>query len=208
MNNNFVITIARQYGCGGRTIGKIISEKLGIGYYDTDLIRMAAEKNGVNPEFYKEFDEKAASKFASIFGYSNAVGNFYSPIYQDMLINDKLYFTQSQIIKEVSEKPCVIVGRCADHVLEGKENLVKVFLHADLNTRRDRIVNKYGIVDKNIDKYIAKADKRRASYYNNYTDKIWGSVSNYDITINTSKLSLEKVADIIINFLQELSTKE
>lgn len=205
MKNNFVITLARQYGCGGRTIGKLIADKLGIAYYDTDLIKMAAEKNGVSPEFYKEFDEKATSKFANLFGYSSGVGSFYSATYTDMVINDKVFFAQSEVIKEVAEKPCVIVGRCADYVLDDKPNLVKVFLHADMEARRDRIVNKYGIKDvKNIDKYILKADKRRAQYYNSYTDREWGEVKNYDITINTSRLSLEKVADIIISYLDKL----
>lgn len=209
MKNNFVITIARQYGCGGRTIGKLVAEKLGIGYYDNDLITLAAEKNGVSPEFYKEFDEKAASKLSSIFGYSSSAGSFYSPLYNEMLINDKLYFTQSAIIKEVAQKPCVIVGRCADHVLEGQDNLVKIFLHADMETRKDRIVNKYHITDKkNIEKYIMKADKRRAQYYNTYTDKVWGAVSNYDLTLNTSKLDLESVTDIIIEYLQQLPCED
>lgn len=205
MKNNFVITLARQYGCGGRTVGKILADKLGVSYFDTDIIRLAAEKNGVNPEFYKEFDEKATSRFAGLFGYSTSVGSFYSTTYTDMVINDKVFFAESEVIKEVATKPCVIVGRCADHVLEGKENLVKVFLHADMSARRDRIVNKYGIKDvKNIDKYILKADKHRAQYYNSYTDKEWGNIQNYDLTINTSKLSLEKVADIILNYLQLL----
>lgn len=208
MKNNFVITIARQYGCGGRTIGRLIAEKLGVDYYDNDLIRLAAEKNGVNPEFYKDFDEKAAGKFASIFGYSSSVGNFYTPLYNEMIVNDKLYFTQSAIIKEVAEKPCVIVGRCADHILEGKDNLVKIFLHADMETRKDRIINKYNITDKNIEKYIAKADKTRAQYYNSYTDKVWGAVSNYDLTLNTSKLGIEQVVDIIIEYLQKLPSKD
>lgn len=208
MKNNFVITLARQYGCGGRTVGKLLAEKLGIGYYDTDLIKLAAEKNGVSPDFYKEFDEKATSKFASMFGYSTAVGSFYSSTYMDMVINDKVFFAQSEVIKEVAQKPCVIVGRCADYVLDGKDNLVKIFLHADMDARRDRIVNKYGIKDvKNIDKYILKADKRRAQYYNSYTDREWGEVKNYDLTINTSKLSLEKVAEIILKYLEKLEDK-
>lgn len=205
MKNNFVITIARQYGCGGRTIGRMLAEKLGIEYLDNDLIRIAAEKNGVSVDFYREYDEKASSKFASLFGYSTPVsGGYFMPVYNDMVINDKLYYTQSNIIKEYANKPCIIVGRCADYILDGQDNLVKVFLHADLDTRRDRIVNKYGINDKNIDKLILKADKRRAQYYNSYTDKVWGAVTNYDIAINTSRLSIEEVVDVLYTYLQKL----
>lgn len=204
MKNNFVITIARQYGAGGRTIGHKLAEKLNIDYYDNALIRKAAEKNGVSEEFYKEFDEKAASKFASIFGYSTPMGGYFMPPYADIIINDKLYYTQSSIIKECADKPCVIVGRCADYVLDGQPNLVKIFLHADLETRRDRIINKYGIQDKKIDKLIAKADKQRAQYYNTYTDKDWGEVTNYDITLNTSRMTIDEIVDVIYDYLQKL----
>ena len=209
MNKNFVITIARQYGCGGRTIGQLLAERLDIKYLDNDLIRMAAEKNGVSVEFYKEYDEKASSKFASIFGYSTPAGGYYSPMYNELVVNDKLYYTQSNIIKETAKaNPCVIVGRCADYVLEGQANLVTVFLHADIETRRDRIVNKYGIEEKNIEKYIHKADKRRSQYYNTYTDKVWGAVNNYDIMLNTSKMSPEDVVDVICSYLDKLKVAE
>ena len=205
MENKFVITIARQYGCGGRTIGQLLSEKLGVDYLDNDLIRLAAEKNGVSVDFYKEFDEKACSKFASIFGHSTPVGGYYMPMYNDLVINDKLYFTQSNIIQETAEnKPCVIVGRCADYILEGQENLVTIFLQADVETRRDRIVNKYGVDDKNIDKYISKADKRRSQYYNTYTDKVWGAIGNYDLVINTSKMGADDVVEVICEYLKRI----
>ena len=208
MNENYVITIGRQYGCGGRTIGKLLSEKLGIKYLDDELIRMAAEKNGVSVEFYKEFDEKASSKFASIFGFATPMGGYYTPLYNDVIVNDKLYYTQTRIIKESANKgPCVIVGRCADYILEGQENLVTVFLHADLETRRDRIVNKYGIEDKNITKHISKADKRRSQYYNTYTDKVWGTAINYDIVLNTSKMSAEDVVALLCMYLEKLNVK-
>lgn len=209
MNKNHVITIGRQYGCGGRTIGKLLSERLDIKYLDDELIRLSAEKNGVSVEFYKEFDEKASSKFSSIFGFSTPMGGYYTPMYNDVIVNDKLYYTQSNIIKDsAKEAPCVIVGRCADYILEGQENLVTVFLHADLETRHDRLVNKYGIVEKNITKYISKADKRRSQYYNAYTDKVWGTAINYDIVLNTSKMSAEDVVDIICAYLVKLNVVE
>ncbi len=205
MKNQFVITIARQYGCGGRTIGQLLSEKLNVDYFDNDLIRLAAEKNGVSVDFYKEFDEKASSKFASIFGLSTPVGGYCMPTYNDLVINDRLYYTQSNIIKEIAEhKPCIIVGRCADYILEGKENLVTIFLQADIETRRDRIVNKYGVDDKNINKYIAKADKRRSQYYNTYTDKVWGAIGNYDLVLNTSKMAADDVVEVICEYLNRI----
>lgn len=208
MKNNYIITIARQYGCGGRAVGRKLAEKLGVDYYDNELIRLAAEQNGVDEAFYREFDETAGSKLASMFSYSTPGGGYFLPLYNDLMVNDKLYYTQANIIKNVAKKPCVIVGRCADYILKDEPNIVKVFLHADLETRKDRIINKYGVEDKNIKKLITKADKRRATYYNTYTDQVWGDVKIYDITLDTSKLSLDMVVDMIYEYLQRLSYGE
>lgn len=204
MKKNFVITIARQYGCGGRTIGKLLADKLGIKYYDNELIKLAAENNGVSADFYKHFDEQASSKFASMFGYNIPASGYFMPLYDDMIINDKVFYTQANIIKQLATEPCIIVGRCGDYILKEKKNIVKVFLHADIDTRADRIVNKYGIKDKNIFKVIAKADKRRGQYYNTYTDQTWGDVGLYDIALDTSKLSIDEVVNILYQYLQSL----
>lgn len=208
MNNDYVITIARQYGCGGGTIGKMLADRQKIAYYDTEIIKMAAKQNGVDEMFYKEFDEKSSSKFASMLAFNASGGGYFMPMYNDLLINDKVFYTQANIIKNVAVKPCVIVGRCADYILKDKPNLVKVFLHANMETRKERIVNKYGVEDKNIEKLIAKADKRRSTYYNTYSDLVWGDVKNYDITIDTSRLKMEAVVEIIEAYINNLSTKD
>lgn len=204
MKNNFIITIARQYGCGGRTVGRKLAEKLGIDYYDNDLIKLAAKQNGVDVSFYKEFDEKAGNRFSSMFPFTSAAASYYMPIYNDLMVNDKVYYTQAGIIKDASEKPGVFVGRCADYILKDKSNLVKIFLHADSKTRIERVTQKYGVEEKNMEKFIQKADKRRAQYYYTYTDQTWGDVKLYDITLDTSKLSLDEVVEIIYEYLQRL----
>ena len=196
-----IITLARQYGCGGRTVSRIVAEKLGLNYFDRDLITMAAEKNGVDSDFYKNFDEKAGVRFASMFSMS-APSGYFMPIYNDIQVNDKLFYTQAKIIKKVAEESCIIVGRCADYVLRDEPNVIKIFLHANLECRKKRIVEKYGVADKNIEKVIAKADKQRANYYNTYTDLTWGDIANYNLTINTSGLTLEQVADIIVEYVK------
>jgi len=198
----FVIPLARQYGCGGRTVSKMVADKLGIKYYDKELINIAAEQNGVDGEFYKNFDEKAGTKFASMFSMSSA-NSYFIPIYNDIQINYKLFYTQADIIKEVAKEPCIIVGRCADYILRDEENVINVFLHANIECRKKRLVEKYGVKDKNISKTIAKADKQRASYYNTYTDLTWGDVKNYNLTINTSHLTLEQVADVIVEYVRK-----
>lgn len=206
MENNFVITIGRQYGCGGRAIGKILSEKLGIEYYDSELITMAAEKNGVDTSFYEKVDENPQSTLTSIFSFGVPGTAYYMPLYDNIAVNDRLFITQSEIIKTIAAKPCVIVGRCADYILQGASNLVRVFLYADLETRKKHIIEKYGIPDdKTLIKTITKADKRRASYYNSYTDRQWGYSTNYDLCLNTSVLSLEDVAELIIDAARRMS---
>lgn len=202
MGKKIVITLARQYGCGGRTVSRMVAEKLGLNYYDKDLINLAAERNGVDSEFYKHFDEKAGVKFASMFSMSSP-NSYFIPVYNDIQINDKLFYTQADIIKKAAEESsCIIVGRCADYVLRDMPNVINIFLHANLECRKKRLVEKYGVTDKNIDKVIAKADKQRAAYYNTYTDLEWGDVKNYNLTINTSHLTLEQVADIIVTYVK------
>lgn len=204
MANDYVITIARQYGCGGRVIGKKIAEKLGIPYYDNELIKMAAKINGVGEEYYKDIDEKARGKFSSIFAYGTPNGGYFMPMYSDLLINDQLFYTQANIIKDIAMNPCVIVGRCADYILNDKPNLVKIYLHANMDTRRSRIRERYGVEDKDLEKIITKADKRRATYYNTYSDQAWGDSRIYDLCIDTSRLAIDQVVDIVYQYVDML----
>lgn len=208
MKNDYIITIARQYGCGGRAVGRKLSEALAIKYYDSELLSRAAAMNGVDEKFYRELDEKARSKFSSLFSYSNAGGSYFMPVYSDLVANDQLFYTQANIVKEVSEEPCVIVGRCADYVLRERPNLVRVYLHASVEARKDRIINNYGIEEGNVEKTIAKADKRRSIYYNTYTDQDWGDARNYDLTLDTSKVSIDDIVELIIDFIECIDKKK
>ncbi len=189
-----VITIGRQFGSGGRSVGKYIAEKLGIPYYDSELITLAAEKYGLDTEVCKQNDEKSSKALVGLF--SSIPSGYYYPMYNDM-IKDTLFQAQAEIIREIAAKPCVIVGRCSDYILKDKPNLFKVFLYADMPSRKKRLAERYGTTEK-VEKLLAKVDKQRANYYNYYTEWQWGAKENYDICINTSKLTAAEIGDIII----------
>ncbi len=187
---NKVITISREFGSGGRTVGKLVAEKLGIPCYDQEIIQKIAQESGYCEEFIAEKTEKPHSKlFGNTFAYRDHYGNS---------IQDKIWLAQLKAIVEVANKgPCVIVGRCADYILEGTSDLIKVFIHADTKAKAERIVEQYGESDLAPEKRLKEKDKRRAAYYQVNTDRKWGDIKNYDITLSTSSLGIERCADII-----------
>lgn len=202
-STNFVIVIGRQFGSGGRTIGKLIADNLGIDYYDTELLQKAAEAEGVSPVIFKDHDEKKPSVLKTLLqGAYGIADNFHTV----PLSGEQTYRIQSKIIKDLTKKgSCVIVGRNADFLLRNHPRLLSVFLHSPIEKRAQRIVDR-GETD-NIDAAIDKArqhDRRRESYYNYYTgEKKWGVASNYHLSLDTSCLSNEKVAEIILSLAKE-----
>ena len=190
--SNRIITIGREFGSGGRTIGREVAKKLGIPCYDQELIEKMAEESGFTREYVEKESENASlgSWAASALGMD---GTYTAPTNQN-----RLWAVQSRIIREIAEKEsCVIVGRCADVILEDKANLLRVFIHADFDARAKRIVEKYGETEVPTEKRLRDKDKRRALYYQFYTDRKWGDIENYDIILNSSTLGLERCADII-----------
>lgn len=195
-----IITIGRQYGCGGREIGKALSERLGIPFYDRELIEYASNQSGINAEVLEQYDERATNSLLyslSISSYSYAGAAMSAP---QMPLNDQLYISQSEIIKKFADEgPCIILGRCSDYILRDRNDVLNVFLHADIDVRVDRIVNKLGIPKSKAKDLIKKTDKRRASYYNYYTHQKWGDLKNFDLSIN-SKVGVEKVVSLIESY--------
>lgn len=192
--SNRIITIGREFGSGGRTIGREVAKKLGIPCYDQELIEKMAEESGFTPEYVEKESENASlgSWAASALGMD---GTYTAPTNQD-----RLWAVQSRIIREIAEKEsCVIVGRCADVILEDKADLLRVFIHADFEARAKRIVEKYGETETPTEKRLRDKDKRRALYYQFYTDRKWGDIENYDIILNSSALGLERCVDIIVS---------
>lgn len=195
-----IITIGRQYGCGGRDICKRLSEELGIPFYDKELIEYAANKSGINAEVLEQYDERATNSLLyslslSSYSYVGSVMNT-----NNMPLNDQLYISQSEVIKQLAEKgPCIILGRCSDYVLKDRDDVLNVFIHCDLDLRVKRIEEKLGLPKSKAAELIKKTDKRRASYYNYYTRKKWGELENFDLAIN-SKIGVENVVNLIKSY--------
>ncbi|MDO4552046.1 MAG: cytidylate kinase-like family protein [Bacillota bacterium] len=192
-----IITIARQYGSGGRHIGRLLAQSLGCPFYDKDLIRLAAEESGISSQLFLEADEKAAGSF-----WNNLAANAHSygarASAADMSLNDRLFIIQSNIIKEVAEKgPCVIVGRCGDYVLRDHPRAVHIFIHGSEKDREARLVRFYGVKAEDAADVMHKMDKKRASYYNYYTGQKWGQAENYHLSVNSSILGVENTAEIL-----------
>ena len=196
MNGNTVITIGRQFGSGGRQVGKKLADKLGIAFYDKELIEIAAMESGMSKKLLESADEKPTNSFL----YSLSIlGNGFSPM-ADMPINDKLFFIQSNVIKRVAQEgSCVIVGRCADYILRNQRNVMNVFLYASREFRRERAVHEYGQDPAKVEDFMLKTDKQRASYYNFYTSAKWGVPENYDLCLCTSSVGIDGTVEIILN---------
>jgi len=188
---NRIITISREFGSGGRTIGREVAVKLGIPCYDNEIIEKISDESIFAKEYVEEHGEyvPSGSLFGRMFAGRDMSGG--SP-------QDQLYVIQSNIIREIAEKEsCVIVGRCADYILRDKADLLKVFVYAPMEARAKRIVELYGETEDEPMKRLKDKDKRRAAYYQIYTDMKWGDVRNYDISLNSDTLGIEKCVEII-----------
>ena len=199
MAKKIVITIARQYGSGGREIGEKVAEMLGIPIFDKQLITDAAAKGNLNEEVIKKTDESAANSLLYTLAMgSNVVGTSMHFGYK-MPINDKLFILQSEVIKSYAkEGSCIIIGRCSDYVLREEENVFRLFIYGDLEHRKERVQSRHPeLKSSQIIDVINKTDKRRASYYNFYTGNKWGKYDNYDMAINSSTLGIDETAELI-----------
>ena len=186
---NKVITISREFGSGGRTIGKKVAEKLGIPCYDSEIIQEMAKETGFAPDYVKEAVEYVPDSFLSA-AFSNRM---FGPTNEDIL-----WEHQYRVITELAEKSsCVIVGRCADFILQDKADCLKVFIHADMAFRAKRIVEVYGEREQAPDERLRDKDKRRAAYHRFYTDMKWGCAQNYHLTLDSGVLGIDKCAALI-----------
>lgn len=197
-----IITVARQFGSNGSAIAKKLSEILGVEYFDKEKLVEAAEKSGISKDAFERADERAASSFLYSLAMSSYSGHI-SPLgVNDVMMSDKLFTVQSDAIRKLAmEKDCVIVGRCADDLLSSFEGLTRIFIHAPLEYRLGIVMERHQLSESNARTLIKKTDKKRSSYYNFYTSKDWGSSQNYDITINSSVLGVEKTAQLLKTFV-------
>lgn len=204
---NKIITIARQFGSGGRLIGKELAEKLNIPFLDNELITLAAKESGMSPEVLKGADERVTNSllYGLAMGYFPPGYGFNTPEPGGFTITDNLFMVQAGIItKKANQEPCVIVGRCADYVLRENPNRVSIFIYADMKSRAERAVQVYGLKPDKVEDEIRKRDKKRGNYYNYYTNRRWDDFHNYDLLLDSARLGIEQSVDLIIKYLQLL----
>ena len=187
-----IITISREFGSGGRFIGEEVAKKLGIAYYDKNIIGQIAEKSGLSPEYIQENAELSPKKglFAYAFSGRDITGKS---------VEDMVYEAQRNIILELAEKePCVIIGRNADYILKDRDDVLNVFIHGNMPEKTQRIIRLYNVDEKKAVKMMADTDKRRRTNYNFYTDQNWGKASNYTLCLNSSQLGYDRCEMIIM----------
>lgn len=193
-----VIVISRQFGSGGRTIGRETAKKLGIPCYDHEIIERVAKNCGFTEDYISDYGEYAKHK--TWLGAALDGGNRF----EGMSNQDKIWVEQRKVVLELAESPCVIVGRCADYILKDRDDVLKVFIHADDKSRAERVVKLYGEKSDKPEKRLKDKDKRRAAYYKNYTETEWGVASNYHIALDSGKLGIDKCVDILAHVYNTL----
>ena len=191
-----IITVSREFGSGGRTVGKRVAELLGVPYYDKELVKQVAVATGFDEKFVEQQGEDA-SPWKNLFSYAFAGMGSRHPM-NGLSADDFLWVIQCKVILDLADKgPCVIVGRCADYILREREDCLKVFVHANVPFRAERIVRLYGESEVEPEKRLETKDKRRRAYYKHYTGRDWGSYTNSDLALNTAVVGIERAAQFI-----------
>lgn len=203
MDNKMIITIGRQYGSAGLEIGRKLAEELGVNLYDKEMLKRAAKESGLCEELFETHDEKPTNSFLYSLVMDTYSLGYSSSSYADMPINHKVFLAQFDAIKKIADEgPCVMVGRCADYALDDRKNVINVFIYADMEQRVRRIAQKYDLTDAKAKDMIIKTDKKRASYYNYYTNKEWGNAKGYDLCIDSGQLGVYGTVKVILEYLK------
>ena len=199
---NEIYTIGREFGSYGKQVGEKLSARLGIKFYDKELLQKAAKDSGFCEEIFENHDEKPTNSFLySLVMDTYSAGNYSAAPFLDMPLNHKVFLAQFDSIKKIAEnESCVIVGRCADYALASNPNCLNVFIRADMEDRIKRISKRMDLTENKAKDMIQKKDKQRASYYNYYTSKKWGDSRSYDLCLNTSKVSVEDCVELILAY--------
>ncbi len=202
-----IITIGRELGSGGRTIGKMVANRLGIPYYDRELIDKAAETSGLATQYIESSEQRITNSFLYnlAMGTSYGYGILQNANRQTLPLSEQIYEAQREVItKFANQGRCVIVGRCADQILADREDVFRVFIYADMDKRIERGIQEYGMAKQTAWKEIEKSDKERSRHYNVFTDKTWGDRHNYDLLLNSSKLDYENCVKVICSLAEEI----
>ena len=198
MQKSLIITIGRQFGSGGHEIGEKLAKKLGIKFYDKELIKLIAKQSGLCEKVLESYDEKPTNSLL----YSIVMDIYPSVMYTGPTIDQQIYQANYDTIRRLADgEPCVIVGRCADYILRDHPELVSVFVHANSDFRAARIAEEYKLPDAKVRDLIVKTDKKRASYYNFQSEKQWGAASSYNLCIESSEVGIDGAVDLIMDYI-------
>lgn len=195
-----IITVSREFGSGGRSIGKALARRLGVPYYDKELVKQVALESGFDPKFVEEQGEFAPGR--NRFAYS-FLGPGVPGVMGGMSASDFLWTIQHNVIRDLADKgPCVIVGRCADYILRDREDCLNTFIHASMAFRAERIVRLYGESEQSPEKRLQDKDTRRRVNYKHYTDREWGLAQNYHITLDSGVIGVDKCVEILLDLVR------
>ena len=199
-----IITISRQHGSGGREIGRKLAQTLDIPFYDKEVITLPAKKSGYAPELFEKADQKATSSLLYALSMFGTTATSYNPTgYDGLPLADKLFIVQSDTIRSIAaEGSCVIVGRCADYVLQDDPSCINIFLTSSWQNRLRRATREYELVPAQAEDILRKTDKKRAAYYNFYTGLKWGDVNNYHLCLNTDDIGIENAVKYIAEYVK------
>ena len=207
MADNKVITIARGFGSGGRTMGKMLARELGWNYYDRELLRLASDESGINEELFARSDETVKRSLSSLFRVQRDCldGSVIPPDREDFISNENLFRYQARIIRKLADNEnCVIVGRCANFILRGRKNVVNVYVHAPEEVCVKTVMQMYGVLQDEAIRRITETDKRRGAFYRYFTGCDWQCADNYDLCIDSSRMGWEECVRIVRSYLDAI----
>lgn len=205
---NFVVTIGREFGSGGREIGEAIAEKLNFTFYSEKLVSKASEVTGIDESFFRKVDERQKKSFWYMFAMSNILSDGTEDSIATLPTNEKLFIEQTKVIEDLAEKEnCVIVGRCSNYILKDLPNALHIFIYSNMNSKLRRTMERQNMTEHEAKKLIHKIEKERRTYYNYYTEYTWGDKQDYDICLDSSRLTEEEMVDIVYNLVRARMNK-
>ena len=210
-----IITISREYGSGGRVIGREVAKQIGYDFYDREIIDLAAEESGLSAEFVAKTEQNISSGWlynlllGTTYAGTSAIGSSSQQLgTQTLPLADQVFNAERKVILSIAEKPCVIVGRCADYILRTSDkidskDLLNIFIYADLDAKVKRAIEHYNIPEKDARRIVQQVDKRRANHYNTFTEDCWGDRKIYDLLVNSTTLGIEQTSEMLAAFIQK-----
>ena len=205
MTEGIIVTVSRAAYCGGDELARMLADKTGFKFYDREIISLASQKSGIHEEHFESVEKKPTNSilYSVVMGMYSSRGAYVK--LDDVLTDDKIYKVQADIIRDMAAQGnCVFVGRCSDYILRNNEKCFNIFLRGNLDDRVKRVMSEQNISEAEAKKIVSRADKKRRSYYNYYTNREWGNINNYDIALNLSTISETDAVDVIINYLEKV----